>query len=174
MEHQILHSVRHLDLRSVKEHGQDRLRGMIGARRAAIASISSVQPPESRPQTSGGTPSSAPRRAGAAAGASGSPARTGSSGSGSLRRPDAFLTAANEEHLREVTAALSSKEEQLVDAQKRVAQLEECLQSLASQFSAHVGGVERALEKVRAGGHTLADLSSEYFTVSFPAGAIGA
>jgi hypothetical protein len=71
-------------------------------------------------------------------------------------------------------AALAATEEELGATQARAAQLEESLQGLCANFTNFVGATEATLGAAAAGALNLQSHVSEYFTVSFPAGAIGA
>ena len=164
MEQQIQNAVRQLDLRSVKEHGQEKLRSMIGARRSAQATISSAPGSATSASTS---PQSSLRRGGGGGGggALGTTTHSGGRSSTQARRGlSSQALAEKEEQLAAAAAesaqALAAAHAELQAAQDKARALEESMQGLCACFSAYVASAE-------AGG------ARDYFAVTFPAGAIG-
>ena len=170
MESQILHSVRHLDLRSVKENGKKTLNGMLHGRRAAVAHISSVTPGVERPATAGAGSPSGRRYTGAASAAAASGGRVGAQ----QRREEhagSEAAAAAAAAAAATSAALAAAEQELQAALARAAQLEGALQGLCTSFAGYVSAAEAG---AAAGGGGGGALPQDYFTATFPAGAIGA
>ena len=146
-----------------------KLRGMLHGRRTAVAHISSVTPGAGGGAASAGSPSGR-RYTGAAATAAASGGRVGAQ----QRREEqagSEAAAAAAAAAAATTAALAAAEQELLAAQTRAAQLEGALQGLCTSFSGYVGAVEAAADAGSGGG---AALPQDYFTVTFPAGAIGA
>lgn len=162
-ESAIFNSVKQLDLRSTKHATAEKIRGMMMARKTAIATISAA--PSTgvvvRPSTAASTTSS---------GSTFRPSRS-PQGNATLRRiqpeqhyasapaPAPALPGVDAGALEAATEAATAAQAQLLALEAKCSQLEGCLGDTCQAFSNYVEATETP--------------SSEYYTVAFPAGAIG-
>lgn len=162
-ESAIFNSVKQLDLRSTKHATAEKIRGMMIARKTAIATISAA--PSTgvvvRPSTAASTTSS---------GSTFRPSRS-PQGNATLRRiqpeqhyapapaPAPALPGVDAGALEAATEAATAAQAQLLALEAKCSQLEGCLGDTCQAFSNYVEATETP--------------SSEYYTVAFPAGAIG-